>query len=206
MIFWNRGSDNQLWLNVTFAPAFLEAYSVLYPVAPWLAMMMLGWAYGACLLSGNRNPSSASRLLFICGVVALLLFAVIRGFDAYGNMFMQLAGNTIVQWLHVSKYPPSLSYILLELGLMAIILAVLIVVERYVGVRRNGFVLVFGQTALFFYLAHFAVLALLGLFIERGGLETAYLAALVALLILYPICRVYRMFKWRNPNSVLRFV
>ncbi len=203
---WMPGDHVPLWLALTFAPVFSGAYSVLYPAIPWLAIMMLGWGWGEWMLSKQPGPQCMQRLLFICGGCALLLFVLVRSIDGYGNMFMQLEGHSVIQWLHVSKYPPGLAYILLELGLMAIILAVLIRLEPIIGVRRNGPVLVFGQTALFFYLAHFGILVLLRLFFERGGLEMAYVMALLTLLILYPMCRIYRTAKWRNPASLLRFM
>lgn len=206
MIFWEPGGDVPLWLALTFAPAFTEAYSVLYPAIPWLGMMLLGWVFGEWLVSKQPNQSLVRCFLVVSGIVALVSYILLRGFDGYGNMFMTLEGHSVIQWLHVSKYPPSLVYTLLELGLMAIILAALMWLESVVSVRSNGPVLVFGQTALFFYLAHFGVLALLSLSFERGGLEITYLMALMALLILYPICRSYRSLKWRNPQSLLRFM
>ncbi|MCB1984086.1 MAG: DUF1624 domain-containing protein [Burkholderiales bacterium] len=206
VVLWKPGGDVPIWLALTFAPVFTETYTVLYPAIPWLAMMMLGWVFGKWLMSKPLNALPVKRLLLVSGMVALVAFILIRGLNDYGNMFMLLEGNSIVQWLHVSKYPPSLSYTLLELGLMAIILTVLIQLESVAGVRHNGPVLVFGQTALFFYLAHFGVLALLRLVFDRGDLEMAYLMAFLALLMLYPVCRVYRKIKWQNPQSVLRFI
>jgi len=38
----------------------------------------------------------------------LTLFVIVRGHDDYGNLFMHLQGNTLIDWLHVSKYPLSL--------------------------------------------------------------------------------------------------
>ncbi len=206
MVSWEPDGDVPLLLALTFAPVFTESYTVLYPAIPWLAIMMLGWVFGEWFMFSMPDPLIVKRLLVTSGLIALLIFVLIRGQDGYGNMFMLLEGNSLVQWLHVSKYPPSLSYTLLELGLMTIILAFLMSLERVAGVRRNGFVLVFGQTALFFYLAHFGVLAFLRLIFDRGGLELTYLMTLLALLILYPVCRVYREIKWRHPKSVLRFM
>ncbi|SEN20261.1 DUF1624 domain-containing protein [Nitrosomonas marina] len=205
-MLWEPGGDVPLWLALTFAPDFTDAYSVLYPVVPWLAMMMLGWAFGVWLVSKPLDQLPVKRLLLVYGLGALVIFFAIRGLDGYGNMFMWLEGGSIVQWLHVSKYPPSLSYTLLELGLMAIILAILIWFEPIFGTRQNGIVQVFGQTALFFYLAHFAILALLRLVFDRGGLETTYLMTVLALLMLYPVCKAYRQIKWKNPRSILRYM
>ena len=110
------------------------------------------------------------RVLMTAGWFALTLFVIIRGHDGYGNLFMHLEGNTLIDWLHVSKYPPSLVYTLLELGSMAIVLALLMRLESFnKTINPNNPVLVFGQTALFFYLAHFAVLTALKPLFERGS-------------------------------------
>ncbi len=207
MALWEPGGEVPLWLAITFAPVFSETYSVLYPALPWLAIMMLGWLFGERIISKQPGLWPVERLLMVSGVSALVLFVIIRSFDGYGNMFMTLEGNTLVQWLHISKYPPSLAYTLLELGLMAIIFVLLIRLESVKStVNSSGPVLVFGQTALFFYLAHFCVLTVLRLVLERGSLEQTYWITLLVLIILYPICRIYRSLKWRHPQSLLRFL
>jgi uncharacterized membrane protein len=207
IVLWQPGGEVPLWLAITFAPVFGESYSVLYPVLPWLGMMMLGWVFGERLMSKQPDLRPMERLLMIGGLSALVLFIAIRSFDGYGNMFMPLEGNTLVQWLHISKYPPSLAYAALELGLMAIAFVMLMHLESAKSViNRNGPVIVFGQTALFFYLAHFCVLTVLQLIFERGGLEQTYAITLLVLIILYPICRAYRWLKWRHPQSLLRYL
>ena len=54
----------------------------------------------------------------------------------------------------VSKYPPTLTYAALELGILFLCLAFLRTIEPKIGVRENGPFFVFGQTAMFFYLVH----------------------------------------------------
>ncbi|PXW89629.1 putative membrane protein [Nitrosomonas sp. Nm84] len=207
IMMWEPGGNVPLWLAVTFAPVFGETYTVLYPALPWLGMMMLGWVFGERLMSKQLGSWSTEHLLMVSGVAALILFVVIRSFNGYGNLFMVLEGNTLVQWLHISKYPPSLAYTLLELGLMAVILVLLMRLESFKEtINSNGPVLVFGQTALFFYLAHFCVLAVLRLVLERSSLEQTYWITLLVLVILYPVCRIYRSLKWRYPQSLLRFL
>jgi len=203
---WSPHDGTPLWLALTFAPVFGETYSVLYPVVPWLAIMMLGWVLGNWMMAEQPGQRFVQRMLLVSGCMALLLFVLIRFADGYGTMFMPLEGQSAVQWLHVSKYPPSFAYTLLELGLMAVMLAVLMRLEPAIGVRNDGPVLVFGQTALFFYLAHFGVLIVLQLCFDQGGLGMAYIIALIALCLLYPVCRLYRAIKWKNPGSLLRFM
>ena len=207
MMLWQPGGEVPFWLAMTFAPVFGENYSVLYPALPWLGIMMLGWVFGEQVISKRSGFHEPDRLLMTCGWFSLTLFVIIRDMNGYGNMFMYLEGNALVHWLHVSKYPPSLGYTLLELGLMAIILALLMQLESFKKtIHPNGPILVFGQTALFFYLAHFCVLVGLKPLLERGNLEQTYWITLLVLVILYPICRIYRSLKWRHPQSLLRFL
>ena len=89
---------------------------------------------------------------------------------------------------------------------MIIILVLLVRLEIKSTVNFNGPILVFGQTALFFYLSHFSVLTILRLVIERGSLEKTYWISILVLIILYPIWRIYRSLKWHHPLSLLRFM
>ena len=114
-----------------------------------------------------------------------------------------------MQWLFVSKYPPSLSFMSLELGVMFLCLAFLMVIETNVTVRKNGPLLVFGQTALFFYLVHRLVLESIAHWFDYrgfGGLEETYITATVMLVVLYPLCLWYRKVKQSHPQSLLRFI
>jgi uncharacterized membrane protein len=183
---------------------------IIYPVLPWLAMMVLGWAFGRYLVARlpQGDVASPRRLLALGGVGMLGLFAAVRGANAYGNMFLLRLDDSWIQWLHVSKYPPSLSFTALELGLLGLSLAALIALEARLGVRRNGPLLVFGQTAMFFYLAHRLVFETAATWFGlrgAGGLWESYAVSLVSLVLLYPACRWYRTFKQARPQSLLRY-
>lgn len=206
LLFWQPHREVPLLLSLTFAPWFSESFTALYPVIPWLSIMMLGWVFGEWLGDRSEASLSVTRILLLCSLVLLTCFLLVRGINDYGNMLLLRENNSLIQWLHVSKYPPSISYITLELGLMMLILAFLIWLKTKIGVRQNGPLLVFGQTALFFYLMHFVILELLTLLLARGELAQAFLAAAITLIVLYPLCYFYRIVKWRFPNSLLRFV
>ena len=201
-----RGGHASLIALLLLVPQRGEHLVVLYPVVPWLAMMILGWAFGERLVSAEPHAWSPERVLVTGGVAALTVFALVRGLDGYGNMFLHRDDASIVQWLHVSKYPPSIAFTSLELGAMALLLAALIRLERHVAPRPNGPLLVFGQTALFFYLLHFGLLASTRAFLAPDGLPLTYASALAVLVVLYPACRAFRAAKRRHPQSLLRFV
>jgi uncharacterized membrane protein len=193
------------------APAGTESFSVKYALVPWLAVMALGWVFGRHMTeyASGKSRVSPGRTMLASGLAALAVFAVVRGLNGYGNMFLPRTDNSWQQWLHVSKYPPSLSYMALELGLMAVILAALLKLEPVIGVRENGVLLVFGQTAMFFYLVHrvvFDAAAAYGGLMGFGTLSTTYAVGTAMLVLLYPLCRWFRSLKTARPESVLRYV
>jgi len=181
---------------------------VAYPVVPWLIIMLLGWWFGRWL--AGATPAAAERLAAGGGLGALAVFAVVRSMNGYGNLLLPREDGSLVQWLHVSKYPPALSYVTLELGVMALVLAAFLAVSRLWG--AIGWLTplrVLGQTALFFYLLHVHLLALaahaLGLS-HRAGLGATYIAALVTVVALYPLCLWYGRYKWEHPDGWPRYV
>ncbi len=182
---------------------------IAYPTLPWLAIMLLGWSWGRRLVTQPAARASAPRDLTRAGLAALALFAVLRGLNAYGNMHLLRDSAAPLQWLHVSKYPPSITYDALELGLMALILAALFGLAARRPARPNSLLMVLGQTPMFFYLLHFPLLVqsarLLGIEGKRG-LGTAYLSAAAVIAFLYPICRSYRDYKAAHRTSWVRFI
>lgn len=206
---------------------------VQYPFVPWLGMMILGWLLGRYLVqqsvvptpstgvsSGSpieapagaqRSSMPVERLLVIAGLLALGLFVLFRAWNGYGNMLLLREDFSLVQWLYVSKYPPSLTFALLELGLMALMLSGFFRYQRNLKgpIRNRNPLLVFGQTAFFFYLIHMHILIFsglaLGMFMQQG-LGAAYLAALGVLILLYPVCLWFRRFKARRPKGWVRYI
>jgi uncharacterized membrane protein len=180
---------------------------VLYPLIPWLAYMILGLGCGRLLkIATIRKPA---QWFALTGIFLLCFFIIIRGMNGYGNMLLYRDDLSLLQWLHVSKYPPSLSFSLLTLGMMGLWLALFFKV--YAGGRflAGDPLIVFGRTPLFFYILHVHLLSggavLLGLW-EARGLTEAFTATAAVLMILYPLCRWYAKIKRLHPKSILRFV
>ncbi len=187
---------------------------VPYPVFPWLAVMMLGFVFGKRLIRIRESGStrwSPEKVLLAAGSASLLVFVITRGLNGYGNMSLLRDDGSLIQWLHVSKYPPSLSFMALELGLMGIILALLFGLQPRArgSARLWNPLLVFGQTAFFFYVLHIVLLELsargLNLHMEMG-LGTTYVATVAALVLLYPFCLRYRRYKAAHPDGWARYI
>jgi uncharacterized membrane protein len=180
----------------------------LYPFLPWTGFMLVGWAVGIRI----AGPGMRVRDWAALAVIALATFAVVRGFNGYGNFHVLRRdgawngawNGAWIEWLHVSKYPPGLAYAGLELG---IAFALLAGVWRWA--RPWGPLVLLGQTALFYYAVHAHLLKgtalALGVY-RREGVAATLIAWAVALIVLYPACRWYLGVKRRHPHSVLRFL
>jgi uncharacterized membrane protein len=224
----SAGGAAPAWpLALLLTGGFRTHVLIAYPTLPWLAILLLGWAWGRWLIAHPSGRSRLPRKLALAGLGALAVFGVIRALNGYGNLGLLRGGHdpgSVVQWLHVSKYPPSLSYVSLELGLAFLCLAALFHRQERAARRPeggpgpggprpafapHGLVLTLGQTPMFFYLLHFPLLILaarlLGLR-EHLGLGAAYLGAALVVTALYPACRWYRGYKAAHRGGWPRYI
>jgi uncharacterized membrane protein len=202
-----RGLWRVLW---TAGPPLQRVYCA-YPVLPWLSIMIAGWVLGRWLLAGRaRTPAARARGLLLVGLSFLVLFAVLRGLDGYGNWGLYRDSTALLQWLHVAKYPPSLAFMALELGLGLVLLAFFFALDDGGERRLLAPLGLLGSTAFFYYLLHVHLLDVADYVFhidhETYGLAKTYLGAAAVLGALYPLCRVYRRYKTAHPQGWTRYV
>ena len=115
--------------------------------------------------------------------------------------------GSLVQWLHVSKYPPSITYDGLELGIGWLLLALFLVWKP--PAWADAVLRPLGQSAFFFYLLHAHLLALGARVLHMHGTEglgATYLSAAVVIAVLVPACNAYRRYKLANPRSIAQYI
>ena len=180
---------------------------VLYPLLPWLGYMALGWGTGQLLIAGQiKHPA----ILFMkMGFMTLFIYIIVRGLNGYGNMLLYRDDVSLLQWLHVSKYPPSLSFATLELGIMFVCLSMLFAYNKYKPPQIWNPLTVYGQTPLFFYILHVHLLSAAAWLLDlkkKGGLSETLLATLAVLIFLYPACWWYRRLKISHKHPLLKYL
>lgn len=131
-----------------------------YPVLPWFGVIALGYVIGPWFMRGGDASLRQRRLLW-AGSGALLGFVLLRTLDVYGDSPWQRfadAGMTLMSFFNVTKYPPSLLFLLLTLGIGLLLLRLY---ERPAVARRLDPLAAIGAAPMFFYLVHLYVLKLL---------------------------------------------
>ncbi|WP_372930132.1 DUF1624 domain-containing protein [Shewanella putrefaciens] len=205
---------------------------VSYPVLPWIGVILLGYVAGP-LFSNKPNGSHLDALarqqkLLFLGISCWVLFAVLRGFNLYGETLPWQSGahlgETLMSVFNLTKYPPSLSFLLVTLGGMFFCL---VAFERYfassgkVGGRLarvgNG-LSVFGSVPMFFYILHLYVLLLLytlAKFIfganhgEYFGVNNMgwvwFIAGVLAIALYYPVKR-FSEYKKHSTQAWIKYL
>ncbi|HEU5099397.1 MAG TPA: heparan-alpha-glucosaminide N-acetyltransferase domain-containing protein [Roseiflexaceae bacterium] len=185
-------------------PGLTEPVVVNYPLIPWLGVACLGMAFGRWLLA---DRAGAYGWALPIGAASLALFVVLRLLGGLGNI-RPAEGTGWIAFLNVVKYPPSLVFLLLTLGAELLILGLLARAgDRLAAWGRP--LLVFGQSALLFYIAHLYLYGLIGLVVAPAGMPIArmYPFWLAGLVVLYFVCRWYSAFKRRQaPESLWRLL
>lgn len=193
---------------------------VVYPAAPWIGVVAFGYGIGPLF---QRSAGERDRILRIGGLAALALFLALRSGNFYGDPKDWAAQRDAVfsalSFLNVTKYPPSLLYLLVTLGGAMLVLPLL---EKVRGAAGKALV-IFGRTPLFFYVLHLylGVAAALALALGRGyslaqigefaksgapppefgaGLAGAYVAWIAVVLALFPLCRWFAELKRRRAD------
>ncbi len=132
-----------------------------YPVLPWIGVIMLGYALGPWFLPGLVLWTRERRFAAV-GVAMLVMFALLRLANGYGDkpwyVVDEGVSRTAMSFFALTKYPPSLLFLLLTLGIGALLLDAL---ERMGERPVVAALAVFGGAPLFFYLLHLTALRLL---------------------------------------------
>jgi uncharacterized membrane protein len=191
-------------------------YFGLYPIIPWIGVISLGWAFGNFLeLKTKENIKNLSTPLFITGILSIISFFIIRYLNGYGNLLLR-RGNSLVDWLYVSKYPPSVAFLLWTLGGMCFIMGIGILIENR-HLSNNAVIsgiLTIGRNPLFFYIVHlwlyrarwpdFAPTNLIPPFYL--SLPETILFWVVGILVLWYLCKEYEKLKRKYPKPILQYI
>ena len=186
---WQKALLNLFLLPVPFSPSLVLNNN--FPVLPWLIPLFSGWWFGNTYKDELGIQREGQRFA-ASGAVCISLFVLLR-FGHFGDHL--IFDGSLQGFFFLSKYPPSLDYLLFYLGVLFLVFAWLI--YRPVGGLRPVLQR-FGQAPLFFYCVHlwlFALVPALRLSFNRVSLLTGTGIWLLGLVILYVLCDKYLEFR-----------
>jgi uncharacterized membrane protein len=143
---------------------------VLYSIIPWIGVMAAGYAFGKIM---TLEPAQRKRLCLAIGLSSIGLFLVLRGFNLYGDPRPWHAAAqgwnggppmpALFAFLNTTKYPASLSFLLMTLGP---IIALIPLLEGLGGAFARRIVL-FGRVPFFYYILHIPLIHALALVVSK---------------------------------------
>lgn len=202
-----------------------------YPVLPWIGVIAGGYCLGTVFeWDAHRRRSFLLRT----GLALAAAFVVVRAVNTYGDLLpwshQAAPVFTVLSFLNVRKYPPSLDFLLMTLGPAMVVMAWL---EKF-HLHFTNPLIVFGRVPFFYYGAHLflAHLIEIGMNFVRYGAKSFLLIAppsmgsrselfpvdygfplwavyavwVVVLLLLYPACLWFARLKQRRHDWWLTYL
>ena len=143
---------------------------ILYVIVPWIGVMMAGYAFGAVMTMPQQRRRSICLKL---GAALTLAFILLRALDVYGDprpWRAQIAASRsvtsatqtpttstprpavppLLAFLNTTKYPASLSFLLMTLGPMFLLLGI----SESLHGKVSDIVTTYGRVPMFYYLLH----------------------------------------------------
>jgi uncharacterized membrane protein len=226
-------STHPLWV-ILHSPGFVVnrpgfVVFAAYPLIPWVGVTAIGYALGQIY---RWSVEQRRTFLLRWGLGLTAAFIALRVINTYGDpapwTSQASAALTAVSFLNVTKYPPSLLFLLMALGPALLILRPLD--DGASRILRPA--LVFGRVPLFYFVLHFSLIHLLAVIVcyaqygaihwmfespnlgaypftppPRWGLSLPwiYLLWMAVVLMLFPVCSWFAGVKQRHKAAWLSY-
>ena len=189
---------------------------ISYPLLPWIGVILLGYFTGP-LFSSSISSNLRQKRLIMIGFSSIIILLVIRGFSLYGETLPWIVQNsstkTLMSFFNFTKYPPSLDFILLTIGIGMLLLSLFESVKNpYLDILK-----VFGSSPMFFYLLHLFILliiykmcvAVFGLNqVEYFGVDYVWqlwAIAIVLMVALYYPTKLFSEYKRKSTSKLIKY-
>jgi uncharacterized membrane protein len=227
-------STNPIWV-ILHSPGFVlntprHVVFAVYPLIPWVGVTAVGFALGQLYAwDADRRRTFLLRL----GFALTAAYVVLRYINVYGDpnrwSTQKTALYTVLSFLNVIKYPPSLLFLLMTLG------PALIFLRAVDGGTPRALrpALVIGKVPMFYYVLHFTLIHLFAVatcYARYGtahwmfespdlahypvtpppgwgySLPVDYLVWVLVVLTMYPLCRWFAALRQRRSDPWLSYL
>jgi uncharacterized membrane protein len=203
-----------------------HAALLVYPFLPWTGLMLLGFCFGK-LFENNVTSEIRVKKLRVLGIILLTFFVIVRWINGYGDPIKWEEQSTITQtffsFINVHKYPPSLLFMSITIGVGVMSLS-------YLEKLKNTFTDIlktYGRTAFYYYIIHIYFIHLIVMILyfvnghtmseiwnyeknvpflfvipeEGKNVLTVYIIWICVVIALYPLCKWYDNYKIRHKGK-----
>ena len=227
-------SSRPLWV-ILHSPGFVVnrpgfVVFVAYPLVPWIGVTALGYGLGQIF---RWDAERRRGFLLRWGLALAAAFLVLRWLNWYGDparWAAQASGSlTLVSFLNVTKYPPSLLFLLMTLGPALLLLRAF---DKGTP-KLLGPALTLGRVPLFYFVLHLTLIHLLAVIVcyaQNGAahwmfqspdlgnypftpppnwglsLPAIYFLWIVVVVALYPLCAWFASLKRRRSERWLSYL
>ncbi|MCF0264448.1 MAG: heparan-alpha-glucosaminide N-acetyltransferase domain-containing protein [Staphylococcus equorum] len=190
-----------------------------YPVLPWIGVITLGYCIGSSVFASSQQNQSRNTKLLIFGFSSIALFLLLRVINVYGDhvwTVMPTWTETFMSFMNLTKYPPSLFFILWNVGVGLVLLVCLQKIETKPWIKP---LIIFGSVPMFFYIVHLYVLKALYLLVVAflgknhgdyfgvDSVSTLWWIAIILSIILYPLMVKFSDYKHKNKHiAILKYL
>lgn len=227
------------WFRIWFYPLVTDRVLSEYPPLAWLSFALLGLLYGRVVLARPWTKTVLAVGNAVTGLALSVVFVLTRVLQ-FGNLSedcLRMPEHTadpganpyLASWssfFYLVKYPPDVAFWAYSLGCNMFILAFFGILPVSVASIVLNPLVVYGTSALFFYIVHLVLLSLARLVWlpsighdigwkdpltgeKAVGVDRIWVYWLnwaLVLVVMYPLCRWYGSFKkTKGPDSIWRF-
>jgi hypothetical protein len=187
--------------------------------------MALGYCFGK-FYDKSFDSNRRKKILNTIGLTAVILFFILRAINIYGDKIIwtnfERIEMTIMSFFQITKYPPSLLYLLITMGAMLLFLAN----SEHLKGRIVSIFTTFGRVPFFYYIIHLYIIHVLAaIFANLSGfgwlllvlpdwilelktlkgygfsLAVVYAVWISVIIITYPLCKWYDRYKTAHPDK-----
>lgn len=128
-----------------------------YPLLPWIGVILLGYVVGPWFAKGS-DPAVRIRRMAMLGAGLIVGFILLRYANVYGDkpwFHGDTPLRTLMSFLALTKYPPSLLFLMPTIGFGCLVLALFETLQDHPTMPMLAML---GGAPMFYYLLHLYVL------------------------------------------------
>jgi len=187
---------------ILYEPVRTGAFRSMYPVIPWIGILLLGFVVGRDAVTRER-PAKFWAML---AALSFVFFLAVRLYGGYGNAYAYSSVASVQFW-EFAKYPPDLPFLAWSFGCIFLTLIVLAAITRNGTPAALRAFTIFGRVPFFFYIVHFYALGIAAAILRtKLSLPATYGIWLLLLIVMIGPCAWYYRKKRERPNWITRYI